>query len=54
MKLFKHRPYIQKWWIDKGDRYLGARVVKYGHESFPTIDIYWWWGGVMIYFASRH
>ncbi len=46
------RPYFQSWHMNEGDRFIGARIVKYGHETWPTIDIYWWWGGIMIYFAN--
>lgn len=45
------RPYITKWFLNKGDRFIGARVVKYAGEA-PTIDIYWWWGGIMIWFGN--
>lgn len=54
MNIHLKRPYFQSWYMAEGDRYIGFRVVKKGHEEWPTIDIYWWWGGVMIFFAGRY
>lgn len=47
------RPYLQKGWLYEGDRRFGFILDKKAHEKYPTIDICWWWGWVMIFFASR-
>lgn len=44
------RPYISimrpQW-----DRRVGVMVDKRRHETMPTIDIYLWWTGIMIYWG---
>lgn len=54
------RPYLQKWWMNPGDRVIGARIQQRNAGSHKrhflqdlTIDVYWWWGGVMLWFGQR-
>lgn len=47
------RVWFQKGWLDPGDRRLGLIVDKRAYERFPTIDVCWWWGWVMIHFTRR-
>lgn len=46
------RPYIQKGFLNPQDRKLGLIIDRRDREKYPTIDICWWWGWCMIYFAE--
>ena len=46
------RLHVMKTHKYKGDRRIGAFVDKREHETYPTIDVYFWWIGFMFYFSK--
>lgn len=45
--------WFQRWHMYPEDRRLGFIIDLRNREKYPTIDLCWWWGWVMIHFTDR-